>query len=444
MNQSHQPRALFICPDYVSHFFPMSAVAEECKARGIEVTFATGQGLQTRVTSLGFKHEELILGPGSNTAVLRPEEQPGSEADHMREFFTATRGGAVATLLYQSRAREHDMLWRPAEVYERLAQIVSIKKPDVVVVDQLAYGATLALHALQIPFVSFLPANPSSLPGPDELFGFPARLPRSIRLSDGDRDQLRLVCEETDQRFTRRFNDVLSRLSLTAPAVESAFRFTSRWLVLLNYPAELGRFRQNQLPPHAHFLGSCVRSETIDHGFDADLERLDPARATAYVSLGTFLSARDDVLGTIAKAISREGVQGIVATGSADARLTEDLPKEWIVRPIIPQISALRRSNVVVSHGGNNTVTESLTQGVPMLIGPFSSDQFDSAADVEAAQLGLSFDPNDCGVAGLAHQIRALLRDDAFLARVQAVSARMQHRPGQSIGADLLQDVRMP
>lgn len=432
---------LFVCPDYVSHFFPMSTLAAECRRRGMAVTIATGPGLQPLVASMGYAHAELILGPGNNAGVMRTEEQARNEAAHMRTFFDATRKGAVETLLYQSRAREHDMLWHPHDVYARLSDLIAEIRPHHIVVDQLAYGATLALHALQIPFVSFLPANPSSLPGVDEVFGFPTRLPPAINARPDEWLHLRQICREIDARFTERFNDVLMKLAPAVPPVPGAFHFTSPWLVLLNYPRTLGCHRLTQLPSRAHFIGSCVREESVDPTFEAAAAGLDPARPTVYVSLGTFLSAREDVLLAIAGALRRVNAQCIMATGSAGTHLVSGLPEDWIVRPIIPQIAALRRAALVISHGGNNTVTEALTDGVPLLVLPFSSDQFDSAADLEAARLGSVLDPNQLNEGVLASRIVTLLHDEKLRGRTREVARDLQLHPGYETAADLLSSV---
>ena len=52
-----------------------------------------------------------------------------------------------------------------------------------------------------------------------------------------------------------------------------------------------------------------------------------------------------------------------------------------------------------MTHGGNNSVTEALTAGVPMLVLPFSTDQFAAAAALEDSGYGEAARPQH-GAAG--------------------------------------------
>lgn len=57
-------------------------------------------------------------------------------------------------------------------------------------------------------------------------------------------------------------------------------------------------------------------------------------------------------------------------------------------------MTVLRRADLAITHGGNNSVTEALTCGVPIVVLSFSTDQFGGAAAIEYACLGGALDPN--------------------------------------------------
>jgi UDP:flavonoid glycosyltransferase YjiC (YdhE family) len=72
-------------------------------------------------------------------------------------------------------------------------------------------------------------------------------------------------------------------------------------------------------------------------------------------------------------------------------------------------VSILEQARVLVTHAGNNSVTEAAAHGVPMLMLPFSTDQFDGAAAIEAAGFGVAADPNRATPIELADAVRCLV-----------------------------------
>jgi MGT family glycosyltransferase len=174
------------------------------------------------------------------------------------------------------------------------------------------------------------------------------------------------------------------------------------------------------LPTPHHFVGSCVRPvPALDADTRAWLEADEPF---VYASLGTFLSARHDVLRNLVKALAGTGRRVAMATGSTDVSELGPVPSGWLLGSFLPQIPLVSRADAVVCHGGNNTVTEALTAGQPLLVLPLSTDQFAIAADVERAGVGRSADPNATSADELAVSLRAL--DDPEVRGAAARAAR--------------------
>jgi MGT family glycosyltransferase len=335
----------------------------------------------------------------------------------------------VATLEHQARRRLHDLLWDPEHVTGRLGDIVDDLRPELVLSDQLAFGASLALRALGVPYTAFLPGHPCQLPPPGQVFGYPARRPEGFA-EEHELARLRALCDRASRVFTRRFNETLLELAPDAQPLESAFAATAPRGTLVNYPAGLAGSR---VAPGATLVGPCVRDESGD----PDLDALERRRPRAYVALGSFLSARSDVLRTIADALRCADLGAVVASGVTPPADLGPLPEGSIVRPYLPQVAALRACDVAICHGGNNTAMEALTAGVPVVALPFSTDQFAVAADLVDAGLGAALDPNRASAHDLAAAVRLAL-SPATTRRAAAIGRALRRAPGHERAARLL------
>jgi zeaxanthin glucosyltransferase len=418
--------ALLITPDYVSHYLPLAAVGGALRDAGCEVVVATGSGLRERVLADGFTHIELRLGKGSNARPETHGDDPGRQ-----DFLTATHAGMVATLEHQARRRLRDLFWEPQLVTARLAEIVADVRPEHVLSDQLAFGASLALRAIGVPHTAFLPGHPCQLPLPGMPFGYPARRPAGFG-EEPELAELRALCSRAARAFTRRFNETLRELAPHQRPVDNAFATVAPRGTLVNYPRALAGAGTRR---RVTLLGSCVRDEPGDPELDA-LEQLDD-RPRAYVALGSFLSARSDVLRTITDALRVAGLDAVVASGVTAPDDLGPLPDGWIVRPYLPQVAALRACDLVICHAGNNTVMEALTAGLPVVALPFSTDQFAVAADLVSAGLGAALDPNRATTDTLVAAVRRTLQP-ATRERASAIGRELQRSPGPLRAAQLL------
>ena len=419
---------LVISPDYASHLLPLATMGAAWAAAGERVVVATGPATDAIVRRFGFEREDLRLGRGSNPGVIRAEDQPTGEDVALRGFFDATRLGAVPTLAFQADARGDDLLWEPLRVAREVQHVVERVRPDHVIVDHLAFSARLGLTGTGVPHADVVLGHPSALTVGDEVYGYPASWPGCLHPDPHDLADLRRRCEGVRDAFTAQWNDVLASLDPAAPASEDAFAETGD-VLLLNYPGELHPPERTALLRRHSFLGSAVRAEAPDAEVEAWLAR--DGAPVVYVSLGSFLSVRSDVLARVAESLRRLDVRVALASGSTPREALGPIPQSWLVRAELPQVTLLDHAALAVSHGGNNSVTEALTAGVPLLLLPLSTDQFAGAAAVETAGLGEALDPNAATPAQLrdaATRLLSLAPDDAD--RLASLSAELRRTPG--------------
>jgi MGT family glycosyltransferase len=107
----------------------------------------------------------------------------------------------------------------------------------------------------------------------------------------------------------------------------------------------------------------------------------------------------------------------------------------------LPQTTVLPQVELVLTHGGNNTTTESLYFGKPMVVLPLFWDQYDNAQRIDELGLGRRLAPYTCTEDELTDAIDALSADRALAARLEAISARVRSVPGTVRAADLIEQL---
>jgi len=420
---------LVISPDYASHLLPLAALATAWREAGERVVVASGPATAGIVSSFGYEREELQLGRGSNPGVIRAEQQVVEEGASLRGFFDATRQGMIATLEYQARERLTDLMWNAVGSARATLDVVDRIRPDAILVDHLAYSARLGLTVAGLSYGNVVLGHPTALPIAGEVYGYPPYWPAAFAPDEQELARLRALCDEVDARFTLEWNAAASALDPAAPPVDHAFRQHGP-LVLYNYPAELAD--PARPVPTSVYLGGELREEPADDVADRWAAEGEPY---VYVSFGSFLSVRGDVLRRVMGALARLGVRAAVASGSTPVEELGPIPEGWLVREYLPQVRLLRRAIAIVTHGGNNSVTEAVASGVPLLVLPFSTDQFAGAAAIERAGIGVALDPNAASVDDLTDAMRALLADgaggaDGAVGKVAAIAAALRQEPG--------------
>ena len=208
----------------------------------------------------------------------------------------------------------------------------------------------------------------------------------------------------------------------------------SPWLNLTLYPDELDYPRSRPLGPTWHNLQCCVR------GTDAPWEPPEPdGRRLVYLSLGSLGSADVELMRDLVTALADTPHRYVVSRGPRQDEY--ELADNMIGAEFLPQTSVLPHVDAVITHGGNNTVTESMWFGKPMLVLPIFWDQHDNAQRVHETGYGMriptyTFDPGALGAA-----VDTVLADEALRGRCRAAGERLRRRPGTVVAADLIERV---
>ncbi|MFJ5712595.1 glycosyltransferase [Streptomyces sp. NPDC093105] len=412
-----RPRVVVVSPPFLSHAQPLSVLAGALARAGCEVHLATAPPFAPLAEAAGARFVPLTVTRNANTGVARSTRQGARETERLDEFLASTRSGAVAALLTQARHRGEDLLGDPSAVLARLRELHARLSPDWYVVDQLSYPVTLALHCLGLPYATYCPGHPTYVPhAPEALFGVPHAWPRAVRPGEEDLAELRRAAETAEEAFTARFAEVARAHAPAAPAPGRAFALASSHAVAFAYPPFPWLPERPRETPEFFYGGHCSPPAEPSPGgtWEGVVRRLRTARRRlVLVALGTFLSARDDVLAVVVRGIRSHVPDAavVVAAGDRAGALSPLAGPDVHVADVVPQRWLLAKADAMVHHGGNNSFTECLVSGTPALVLPFSSDQFCIAHDAERAGLALCLDPSRLTPRAAGEALRELLAE---------------------------------
>jgi MGT family glycosyltransferase len=185
-----------------------------------------------------------------------------------------------------------------------------------------------------------------------------------------------------------------------------------------------------------HFVGPSIGDRPETAGFPwSDVS----SRALVYVSLGTLFNADETFYRNCFEAFGRENVQVVMSIGAnvSEARLGQS-PPNFIVRAHVPQLEVLRRASVFVTHGGMNSVSESLYNGVPVVVVPQMSEQHIVGKQAEALGAGVCLAKEAATPNTLRESVNRLLAEDRFRQQAAVVRQSFQAAGGVSRAADAI------
>jgi MGT family glycosyltransferase len=403
------------------------------RRRGHRVVFAAEASWRGRLSALGFEEDLVDLSaPPEPTGEGEPEQDAGA---FWKQFIHDTapefRKPTVEQLATFIRPTWHALVDGARYCQQQLTEILARSKPDVVVLDNVVgFPALLTAGA---PYIRIVSCNPLEVPGPripPVFSGLPAA-------DDSDWAGFRAEYDTVHRDLWSDFNGWVVEQG-APPLPELEFVHTSDVANLYVFPEEADYLDARPLDQTWHRMDSSVRETDEPYELpDAVRDRPDGS-ALVYLSLGSLGSADVDLMRRLVDVLGRTPHRYIVSKGPQHAEY--DLADNMVGAEFLPQTRIVPLVDAVITHGGNNTVTEALHFGKPMVLLPLFWDQYDNAQRMHELGYGVrlatyTFTHDDMGAA-LDTVLGAELR-----ARLRAVGERVRARDGLRRGADVIEAV---
>lgn len=382
-------RFLFVVPPLAGHVNSTVALGAELARRGHQVAWA---GQRSGVAPL--------LPPGAR---LFPVEDQALSArlERAREGALRLRGPAALRFLWEEFIIPVGHAMVPG-----VEAAVAGFRPDAIVVDQQAPAGAVVARRHGLPWATSATTS-AELTRP--FAGLPKVEAWIRERMDGFQRAHGL-----DDPMDLRFSDYLVLVFSTSALIGSVEEF----------------------PDHFAFVGPALRPvQPTEFPWAA----LDAARPKVLVSLGTVNGmAGERFFQVAAEAVKDMAVQAVFV---APPGLSFAPPGNVIVRPHVPQPALLPHLSAVVSHGGHNTVCETLAHGLPLVVAPIRDDQPVIARQVAAAGAGIAVRFGRLQPGELRDALTAVLTDPVYRAAAGRVQSSFNAAGGAVEAADRLEKI---
>ena len=432
---AHRPLTILFMPE--SAYGPTNhciGLGDVLLRRGHRVVFAAEASWRGRLAALGFEEDLVDLAPQAETAAGdgSAEQDAGQFwKDFIRDTAPEFHKPTFDQLETFMRPTWQALIDGSHYCEPQLTAILERVRPDVIVEDNVvAFPALLTAAA---PYVRIVSCNPLEVPGED----IP---PAYSGLPTGEHNgwaSFRAEYARTHRGIWEAFNAwVIGQGAPPLPDLE--FVHTSEHANLYVYPEEADYTTLRPLGPTWHRMDSSVRQTDQVYVVPPEVRDRPAGSALIYLSLGSLGSADVDLMRRLVDVLGRTRHRFIVSKGPQHAEY--DLADNMVGAEFLPQTTVIPQVDAVITHGGNNTTTEALHFGKPMIVLPLFWDQYDNAQRVHELGLGVrlatyAFTDRDMETA------LATVLAPGMHQRLTDIGERVRARDGLRRGADIIESV---
>lgn len=372
--ETPKSRVLIVTIPEKGHINPLIGVAQHLAGGGHDVEFFSQRDFSDQLRSAG-------LPSRCHTPVSSVDSQNAP----------ATRGKEFAEKLRDAdwlrRWIEHLLLDVVPGQMEPLRAVVRRLEPDVIVTDPMVYSAVLVAEIEKIPWAGVSSSlNPVT---PDE---WDCELARTVR-----------GLAEKRRRLFGRYG------------VDCPFKVCdaiSPWLNTV-FTTEDYAPREWSGNDFSFYVGPSRHVDARGDEQHFPWDRLAEDKPLVYMSLGSQIFYHPQLFAAVAEALQPSVAQLVFAISDlVTTSFARSLPGHVLPVHYSPQTRLLEKADLMITHGGANSVMESLDHGCPLAQLPICNDQFFQAEFIRRSGAGIVLDAENPSPETYRRALLPLLQPD--------------------------------
>jgi MGT family glycosyltransferase len=405
-----------ICPPYPGHLNPLSALGRELQTRGHRVTILQISDLEAKVRSEGLEFYPI----GQTTY------QPGTLAESFQQL---TKRSEIEALRYSVDFCRH----MTEIICQDAPSAIGAIGIEALIVDQLEPVGQIVAQFLELPLICVSSGQVIHRRSDVPPFFTPwsyshaawARFRNAVAYQ---------ILDRSCQPILRVINQYCQQWKL--PPYQKIYQSIAQLAHISQQPIAF-EFPIKNLPSHFHYAGPFRNPSPRSVSFP--FEQLT-GQPLIYASLGSVQNTKQEIFHCIAAACQGLDMQLVITHGggmSADA--VRSLPGSPLVVEYAPQLDVLAKASLTITHGGMNTVLDSLSCGVPLVAIPITFEQPGTGARIRWTQTGEVLNLSQLNVPALRTAIQQGLANETYLQNARKLQRSIQQAGGVKRAADIVE-----
>jgi MGT family glycosyltransferase len=340
--------------------YPLVPTLLELTRRGHRVALRCGLDDLERMRSAGLSTESLA---------------PEIERFEPQDWRARTRFGALRSGLGQFGERARFQV-------PDLQAAVAAERPDVLLIDEGAWGAAAAAERSGLPW-AFTVVSPMPLPSRDAPpFGLGLAPRHDLIGRVRDRVVRRLALGALERMMASHMNPLRAEIGL--PPVRTLNDVYLATSVVLAFTAEPFEYPRSDWPAKIRLVGPGLWEPPADTPAWLD----DIKGRLVLVTCSTLFQSDRRLVEVACKAFAGQQLEAVVTTADVDPSGLQP-PANVRIERFVPHTPVIERASCVVCHAGMGITQKALAHGVPVVAVPFGRDQPEVARRVEVAGAGV-------------------------------------------------------
>lgn len=386
----------FIVPPLTGHINPTLGLGKELIKRNHEVFW------------ISFDPELEKQLPEKGKLLLIPFSFSKKEKDNLIHYIEHLKKKAVYGI--DSLKFLYDEVLIPMNTYilDGISQLLIQHSPDIVITDHQIFAGAVSCLKQNIPYVTSVTA-PASIKANTSL----------PMIHQWESEQV-IAFQKKQGIMGEKRMDCSTLLTLV---------YTSKEF-----------FGDSEMSSYYKFIGPIINSRTEDIPFNWGRLNAKSAVPKILVTIGTTFDPeqKQAFFHKVIEAFSNENITVILVS---DPKLFTNIPENFIIQEKVPQLEIIPHMQAVVCHGGNNTVCESLSFGVPLVVTPIAYDQSYVAGCITHNNAGIRLKFNHFKPQQLKEAVNLILTDTKYKNGAEKIRQSFKNAGGVEKGADYLEEL---